>query len=229
MGLFDFLNKVSGQDKMLKMQAKNDIRIITETSRILATTKDPDVFYSRLDLMEKTLNDLCQLEQRIKITDVSPTQMRQSFYDHKEEMRAEFHSRRNPKDARITKYYKDMDQIEMMWSVLQNMKAFHGSEADSLENKCLESIDDFTYMSKINSKKGIANPKSAPCFIRLAMLYEKQERYEEAIQICASAIRSGAYDDHSKGKMYGRLARMIKKAGVDVSPDIMMLTDSNTQ
>jgi selenophosphate synthetase-related protein len=56
------------------------------------------------------------------------------------------------------------------------------------------------------------------------MLYEKQEKYQKAIEVCVEAIQIGAYDDHSNGKMYGRLARMIKKSGIDVTDEIKQLT-----
>ena len=55
------------------------------------------------------------------------------------------------------------------------------------------------------------------------MLYEKQARYDEAISICAIAIHNGITYDGSKGEMYGRLARLIRKAGKPVSDDILKL------
>ena len=123
------------------------------------------------------------------------------------------------------KYYKGLDRIETMWSVIQNLKMFTGDQADQLEMECKKNINSFHYMIEYDKKMGAQTPKHAPCFVRLAMLYEKQERYEEAINICVMAIQAGAWDDHSKGKIYGRLARLIRKSGIQVSPDIMRLAE----
>lgn len=48
-------------------------------------------------------------------------------------------------------------------------------------------------------------------FIRLAVIYEKQKRYQEAIRICENAIRLKATNDGTKGGMKGRLERLKKK------------------
>ena len=125
------------------------------------------------------------------------------------------------------KYFREMDKIEAMWSVLQNLRIFTGEQADTFEMACKRNINSYHYMIDYERKHGFQAPRHAPCYVRLAMLYEKQERYEEGINICVMAIKAGAWDDHSSGRMYGRLARLIRKSGIQVSPDIIQLIEGN--
>ena len=123
------------------------------------------------------------------------------------------------------KYFADMERIETMWSVIQNLKLYTGNEAAQFASLCRQNMTIFNLMVEYDLKNDYPAPKHAPCYVRLAMLYEKQENYKEAIDICIKAIKIGAYDDHSKGKMYGRLARLIRKSGIEVSPEILKLTE----
>lgn len=123
------------------------------------------------------------------------------------------------------KYYTGVENIEAMWSVMHNLKIANGEKADLFEKACYENIDDLKALIDAEESINYPNdiPPHVPAFVRLAMLYEKQERYEEAIKICGAAIKCGAVNDGSKGKMYGRLARLIKKSGISPSPEITSL------
>lgn len=114
-------------------------------------------------------------------------------------------------------YFKDMEQVEVMWSVIKNLDLLKSKEAQIFEQLCINNKNAFIQMVEFDKKynEDYKTPPHAPAFVRLAMLYEKQEQWEKAIDICIEAIRNGADDDHSKGKMYGRLARMIKKSGIN--------------
>lgn len=124
------------------------------------------------------------------------------------------------------KYFKGMEEIETMWSVMYNLKIVTGSQADTFEEKCKENISDLFKMLEEYKKYGYNNtiPPHVPAYVRLAMLYEKQERYSEAIDVCVESIKAGAISDGNKGKMYGRLARLIRKSGITVSDDILALS-----
>lgn len=61
-------------------------------------------------------------------------------------------------------------------------------------------------MRSIDMKYGEPSPKNIPPFKRLAMLYERQGKYESSIETCKSAIFLGM-DERD------RMLRMIKKAG----------------
>lgn len=54
---------------------------------------------------------------------------------------------------------------------------------------------------------------SFPTFKRLAIIYEKQKNYDEAIAVCQHAIELGFVDDGTDGQMPGRIARLMKKQG----------------
>lgn len=113
-------------------------------------------------------------------------------------------------------YFKELEQLEVMWSVIKNLDLLKSKEAITFEKLCISNKNAYLKMVDFDRKhnKDFITPAHAPAYVRLAMLYEKQGKWEKAIDICVEAIKNGAYDDHSKGKMYGRLARMIKKAGI---------------
>lgn len=56
-----------------EQQVNNDIRIIQDSIKLLSETVNPDVFFSRLDLLKSTANHLQQLEPYIDFN-VSPSQ-----------------------------------------------------------------------------------------------------------------------------------------------------------
>lgn len=121
----------------------------------------------------------------------------------------------NIRQPATDKYYTEMHQIEAMWAVMYNLKSYSGDKAAKIELLCKQNLISLEMMCDEQKKNGFDSsvPPNVPAFKRLAMLYEKQERFDEAISICVSAIKIGATSDGSKGTMYGRLARMIKKAG----------------
>ena len=125
------------------------------------------------------------------------------------------------------KYYKNSEKIESMWSVLHNLEIISGPKADDFERFCKENIEDLKNMLSAKAKAGeyTETPLQVSAYKRLAMLYEKQKRYDEAIDICAEAIRCGAIEDGSNGKMYGRLARLIRKSGIEVDSSIKQLIE----
>lgn len=124
------------------------------------------------------------------------------------------------------KYFSGLDEIESMWSVMYNLGITSGEQADTFIEKCYTNLSDLHDMLVVNEKYGYDNsiPPHVPAYVRLAMLYEKQQEYQKAIDICVQAIRAGAINDGNKGKMYGRLARLIKKSGLPVEEEILSLT-----
>lgn len=123
-------------------------------------------------------------------------------------------------------YFKTLDDIESMWAVISNLKLTSGPQVDAFVEKCYENIEQLHNMIKVEKMYGYNShvPRSVPAYKRLAMLYEKQGDYQNAINICVDAIGMGAVNDDTKGKMYGRLARLISKSGLEVSDEIKSLT-----
>lgn len=222
MGFFDLFKKKTGS-KLEYNQAQNCIRILNDCMNILQTTTNEDTFYYRLDLAEEKINQLCNLNAKTNGT--TPQEVRAAFYRDREKIIDDFNKRRPYQNPYTDQYYRKSEQLESMWSVLQNLKIYEGPQAESFESLCKECITLFLNMTEADRSRGYSPPKHAACYVRLAMLYEKQGRYQEAINTCTDAIRSGAWDDHSKGKMYGRLARMIRKSGINVGDDIKKLAE----
>ena len=122
-------------------------------------------------------------------------------------------------------YYNGMEEIESMWSVITNLGIYNTNESDILINKCIKNLEDLTTMLKCAKaiEYNSTYPPHVPAYVRLAMLYEKREDYKSGIDICVEAIRHGAINDGSKGKMYGRLARLIKKSGIEPTEEMISL------
>ena len=102
------------------------------------------------------------------------------------------------------KYYAKMQEIEKSWSVLYNLGEYTGDLAKKLEKDCLANIESYKKMLEIDKKYGEKTPTNIPAIKRLAMLYEKQGKFNEAVEICKIACSFGM-DERS------RMARMIKK------------------
>lgn len=109
-------------------------------------------------------------------------------------------------NAVADRYYTQLPQIQEEWSVLYNLGNYTGSLADKFEKACLSNIEDYKKMLRIDKKYGEKTATNIPAFKRLAMLYEKQGRFEESVEVCKQAI---SYDMDERNRM----ARMIKKAG----------------
>lgn len=118
----------------------------------------------------------------------------------------------------LHKHYKLTEEINAMASVLYNLKIVQGDKMNVLISKCQDDIalapKLIVYWQKYGDK-----PPAYEGYRRLCMIYEKQEKYGEAMKTCADAIRLGFVNDGSKGQMYGRLARLMRKSGVTVSID----------
>lgn len=123
----------------------------------------------------------------------------------------------------VKRYYDEMDKINRLWSVVSNLGDFNGERAQELEKMC---IDDIYYFGRMKSFCEIHDyevPKHVPAYVRLCMLYEKQQRWEEAMHICEEAIVMDATEDGTKGSMFGRMARISKKSGIPIKENIMQL------
>lgn len=116
------------------------------------------------------------------------------------------------------KYYSIMDKIQKDWSVLYNMKDYTGKLASKIEKECFEDIALYDKMREIDTKYGESSPINIPAFKRLAMLYEKQGRFEESVKVCKKAYSYGM-DERA------RMARMIKKAGRNPTKDELSLLE----
>lgn len=128
-------------------------------------------------------------------------------------------------------YYTILPKIDTKWSILYNTKDFNGKTANSYEKLCLKSINTF---KQIHEEFCIPNNTieftCIPAYKRLAMLYEKQKKYDKATYCVLDAIQHGApneYGDGGSGKMYARLARLAKKAGILEKDEIKGIVEAS--
>lgn len=212
MGLFkkQQMPPIGQKYELAKQQVANDIRIINDCFDILRTTTNPSTFNSRNQLLTEKINHLKQIGQQVNLPYSSIIEME----NQQRQLLA------NPGIV----YFDTLEKLEVQWSVISNMKQYNHPLTKEFESTCKLNIAQFYEYMEYEFKQGIEPPKHVPAFVRLAMLYDKQGEYEKAINTCVAAIKAGAIEDGTKGKMYGRLARMIKKSGIEVSDDILKLT-----
>jgi tetratricopeptide (TPR) repeat protein len=110
----------------------------------------------------------------------------------------------------IIEHFKNIEDIEKKYSVLYNLKDFHGQRMDNLISQCIRDITISEEYVAIHKKYGEEIPPSYVSFKRLAIIYEKRQEYDNAIQVCIKAIELGFTDNN---EMYGRIARLLRKSG----------------
>ena len=103
-------------------------------------------------------------------------------------------------------YYEYLTIIKKDWSAMYQSKDYNGKLAMKIEEDCYNAIEFYKKMKEIDLKYNEKTPTNIPPFERLAMLYERQQRYEECIKICKEGCKYGM--DQS-----GRMRIAIKKAG----------------
>lgn len=85
MGLFNKKKTVQPDNSGAIQEAENAIRILQESSEILQSTTNPDVFFSRLKVFHKAINTLDVLSDQVPLT-VNPEEMQATFEKDKQEM-----------------------------------------------------------------------------------------------------------------------------------------------
>src|SRR5690625_739555 len=114
--------------------------------------------------------------------------------------------RKNAVDLCIEVCIKDIDlyprfkkaYIDYEIGILKQSLKFT-SKGSEEHNRKINMINDYKY-----------TPPSIPSFKRLAIIYEQQQRFEEAIDICELALRYGLHDDTKSG-FEGRIEKLKRK------------------
>ena len=86
--------------KMATDDAKNSLRIMNDTRKILRNTIKPDVFFSRLDLWIQHTENLKALEPFINLTGVSATVLLNETYKQKDSITLDF----------LRRYYRSISE-----------------------------------------------------------------------------------------------------------------------
>lgn len=103
-------------------------------------------------------------------------------------------------------YYEYLTIIKNDWSAMYQSKDYNGELAKKIEEDCYNAIEFYKKMKQVDLKYNEKTPTNIPPFERLAMLYERQQRFEDCIKICKESCKYGM--DQS-----GRMIKAIKKAG----------------
>lgn len=126
------------------------------------------------------------------------------------------------------KYYSQLeDVIKPGWSEIYQSKDYNSIFAKFYEQECLENIKLFKEMVTIEKKNDDYLSKRVPAYERLAMLYERQHKYEKALVICDDAIKN----DASFKVMLKRKDRLLKKPkpAVTTTKNATILKNNNIQ
>lgn len=132
----------------------------------------------------------------------------------------------------IDKHQSLTNQINSAYSAASKTGFLDGPDVQHLINLCVMDIsiaEKFTKAQTEIQNVRIANGwtdlgkstkgiKTYPSFKKLAIIYEKQRKYNEAIAVCQNAIELGYISDGTAGQMPGRIAKLKQKASKLSSP-----------
>lgn len=130
----------------------------------------------------------------------------------------------------MDEHYRLIDQIGVAYTVANNLSLPDSPEMQKVIELCKKDIAIAELFKKAYIERTQAQVKAGyvgaealnwplpnySTFKRLAIIYEKQKKYDDAIAICQQAIELGYVDDGTEGKMPGRVARLIKKKGKEI-------------
>lgn len=159
--------------------------------------------------------------QREKELEKQIEQKKQEEMWHRIELFEEYENDLNAK--RLNKRYSDLFvEIGQRYTALNKSVGFSGREGTILIRQCDEAISLYNELIPI-WKKYEEDIGLCPFYAKKAMICEKRGEYDRAAQVCVTAIRAGFDEDGTKGKMQGRLARMLKKGRLQPTPEMKQM------
>lgn len=121
-----------------------------------------------------------------------------------------------------------LNEIGVAYTIANNLKLPDSPQMQHVVELCKKDIALASMyrqaqeeMQQVRIKNGWAEAEQTqripafPTFKRLAIIYEKQKDYDNAIAVCRNAIELGYMDDGTDGQMPGRIARLMRKSGND--------------
>jgi len=106
----------------------------------------------------------------------------------------------------FNEYSESALNIKTEWKTISNEKIYSGHRANLFVELCKHNIELYKKMVILENQHSRDHLQESEGYKRLAMIYEKQENYEKAIEVCKEAILLGDIKS-----MPSRLDRMIKK------------------
>lgn len=104
------------------------------------------------------------------------------------------------------RYIELITQIKSDWSRLIHIKDYKSTLANKIEKDCLAAIVLYEKIQKIDKKYDEDPMTGSPVFSKLALLYERRNEYENAINVCKKAYEFKIDETN-------RMLKLIKKAG----------------
>jgi len=206
MGLFDFLKERRNKPKGLLAYLELDEWFLSLTSEERAKVRK---YYSTgFNTDPKHLDSgdtsFCSITQQGFLGDIGHNALAQKDYAFAETILLKALQSRD--DNVIDRHFVYNSLIELYYKQRE-------SSPDAIEKcikYCLEDIGILEEFIGAWKKKYSGDIPRIPSVERLAIIYEKQGKFEEAINICEMALRLGLRDS-TKGGFEGRKARLQKK------------------
>lgn len=117
----------------------------------------------------------------------------------------------------LRKHALNEEKINQLYSIANSMDNIHSDVMEKVISMCVEDLklasDVIRYQKEWDMLQlhELHDSYYYSTFKRLAIIYEKQKRYQEAIEVCEDAIALDATHDGTDGGMQARLARLKKK------------------
>ncbi len=169
-----------------------------------------------------------KMEEKRKAAELA----RRNELKKQEEIQDHYYKVDNEYRALMEKHYKLTEKIGQLYSVASNLFAVDGPEMQKVIDLCLEDIallPKYREICKEQEKarkayialvyKNEQNSFEMPpidyweSYKRLAIIYEKQKRWEDAIELCKEALSNGITKDGNSSGFIGRAARLMRKMG----------------
>ena len=132
----------------------------------------------------------------------------------------------------IEKHYNLLEKIGYQYSIAINQNNIFNNETEKCiqlfkEDIAIANIIKDYFTEECIIRKQEINLPTYPSYKHLAMIYEKQERYDFAIETCINAIKLGFLRDGTTGGMQGRLAKLLKKYNQQTNKNFQYDYDKN--
>lgn len=124
----------------------------------------------------------------------------------------------------MDEYLMLLEKLEVQYSIIWGIKEFSGQKADYFIECCYDAskyalaYKTYHQVVTISRRNDPVIPAAIPLsipqffpFVKLAIVFEKRGEYAKAIEICKRAIDMGLIEDGTKGKIPGRMSRLISK------------------
>lgn len=114
----------------------------------------------------------------------------------------------------VADYFQSMEKIQKNASLLYQAGITSGEPMDELISQCRENIELFDKWKAMSIDSGEELPVNVPAFKRLAIIYDRQGKYDLELEVCKEAIARGL----DMG-MESRAAKCAKKLGIELNDD----------